>query len=245
MAASPAHSSEDILRGAREVKARAADKRNSIGTRSAAIKAKHGFKALGRAIIGVVAVLVAVMGAGLLLDGIGFAGVMMAALAIAVTFFMLLRYPRVKVPAMADLAQGDVRQMVGKTELWLEAQRPALPAPAVQLVDQLGLQLDALAVQLDGVAPHEPAVAEVRKLVGEHLPEMIAGYRRIPAHLRGEERNGRTPDQQLADGLSTISREIDEVTRQLAAGELDKLAVRERYLEIRYAGDTPPVDQAS
>ena len=31
-----------------------------------------------------------------------------------------------------------------------------------------------------------------------------------------------------------ISKEIDEITRQLAAGDLDALAVRGRYLDYRY-----------
>jgi hypothetical protein len=50
----------------------------------------------------------------------------------------------------------------------------------VQLVDQIGVQLDGLGVQLEGIDPAEPAVAEVRKLVGEHLPGMVESYRRIP-----------------------------------------------------------------
>ena len=74
----------------------------------------------------------------------------------------------------------------------------------------------------------------MRKLVGEHLPGMVESYRKIPAHLRREERGGRNADQQLADGLGKISKEIDEITRQLAAGDLDALAVRGRYLDYRY-----------
>ena len=139
-----------------------------------------------------------------------------------------------KVPAQAQLNTGDVRTMVGRTELWLESQRPALPAPAVRLVDQIGVQLDALGLQLQGVA-EQPATREVRKLVGEHLPEMISTYRRIPAHLRNEMRaDGRSPSEQLSDGLGKISGEIDQVTRQLAAGDLDSLAVRGRFLDYKY-----------
>jgi hypothetical protein len=114
------------------------------------------------------------------------------------------------------------------------AQRPALPAPAVNLIDQIGVQLDGLGLQLEGVDPAEPAVAEVRKLVGEHLPGMVESYRRIPANLRREQRDGRNADQQLTDGLGKISQEIDAVTRQLAAGDLDALAVRGRFLDYKY-----------
>jgi hypothetical protein len=55
--------------------------------------------------------------------------------------------------------------------------------------------------------------------------------------LRGEQRaDGRTPDQQLAEGLGKISGEIDQITRQLASGDLDNLAVRGRFLEYKYGG---------
>ena len=45
---------------------------------------------------------------------------------------------------------------------------------------------------------------------------------------------GRNADQQLVDGLSKISAEIDDITRQLASGDLDALAVQTRYLDYRY-----------
>jgi hypothetical protein len=104
----------------------------------------------------------------------------------------------------------------------------------VQLVEHIGLQLDALGTQLERLPENTPAAAEVRKLVGEHLPELVSSYTAIPAHLRGEERAGRTPDQQLADSLGKISTEIDSVTRQLAAGALDDLAIKTRYLDYKY-----------
>ena len=109
-----------------------------------------------------------------------------------------------------------------------------LPAPAVRLIDQIGVQLDALGLQLDGLDDSVPAVGEVRKLVGEHLPELVSSYTSIPRHLRAEPRAGRSPDEQLADSLGKISTEIDSVTRQLAEGAIDKLAIRTRYLDYKY-----------
>ena len=106
------------------------------------------------------------------------------------------------------------------------------------LVDQIGTQLDALGKQLETVDQTHPATAEVRKLVGEYLPEMVDSYRKIPAKLRTEERGGSTPDKQLTEGLSKISHEIDSVTRQLAGGALDDLAIKTRFLDYKYgAGD--------
>ena len=180
------------------------------------------------------AVLVAASVAGIILDGIGFAGVMASLLAMVVAVGVLTKYPKMKVPKRADLTKGDVRTMVGRTEIWLEHQRPALPAPAVQVVEDMGVQLDALGLQLEAIDPAHPAAQEVRKLVGDVLPETIDAYRRIPAAMRAEKRAGATPDEQLTESLTRISREIDHVTRQLAEGSLDDLAIKTRYLEYRY-----------
>ena len=93
---------------------------------------------------------------------------------------------------------------------------------------------DGLAPQLQALDENDPAAREVRKLVGEHLPEPINGYKKIPDSLKNNEYAGKTPVQQLVDGLKTIDREIETMTGQISRGELDKLAVRGRYLETRY-----------
>lgn len=206
----------------------------SIGQGSAKLKTQHYFSKLKRIVVAVLAILLAAGITGTVIEGIGFAGLMLTFLAVAAAIAVLSIFPRMKVPNRGDLNRGDVRQLVGRTELWLEAQRPALPAPAATLVDHIGAQLDALGFQLEGVDQAHPSAMEIRKLVGEHLPEMIDSYRKIPAHLRKEKRAGSTPDEQLADSLGKISKEIDSVTRQLASGPLDDLAIRTRYLDYRY-----------
>lgn len=209
-------------------------RRGSIGRGSAELKTRHLMGKLKRVALAVGGIVVAAMVAGMILDGIGFVGVMIALLAIVAAVFVFSAFPRMKTPRRAELNTGDTREMVGRTELWLEHQRRALPPPAARIVDDLGVQLDSLGLQLETVDQQHPAVREVRQLVGEHLPEMIDSYRKVPAHLRGEKRAGATPDEQLTEGLGRISREIDSVTRQLADGALDDLAVRHRYLDYRY-----------
>jgi hypothetical protein len=208
----------------------------SIGRGSADLKAKHLMKRLRNAAIAVLGIFIAASVAGVILNGIGFVGVMLTFLAIIAAVGGFAMFPKVKVPKRADLKKGDARQMVGRTELWLEAQRPALPPPAVQIVDQLGVQLDALGLQLETIDPNNPAVNEVRELVGEYIPETIDNYRRIPAHLRSENHAGKTADERLTESLGKISGEVDRVTRRLAEGALDDLAIKSRYLDYRFGG---------
>ena len=94
------------------------------------------------------AIVVAAMVVGVIINGIGFGGIMTAFLAIVAATFVFSNFPKVRVPKRAELNTGDVRHMVARTELWLESQRPALPPPAVTLVDKIGTQLDALGLQM-------------------------------------------------------------------------------------------------
>lgn len=167
--------------------------------------------------------------------GIGGAMLVMAAL-IAATLILAIfpLTPEVKPEA---LVQVPLKHLSLKTEQWLETQRPALPAPAQTLVDGIGVRLEGLAPQLATLNEAEPAAAEVRKLVGEQLPELLKGYARVPVALRGVERNGKTPDAQLADGLKVIDEQIAGMSAQLAEGDLNLLATRGRYLEIKYRED--------
>ena len=232
-----ANHSDVILREARQSLVNNRDyggRRNSIGRRSAALKRQHAVKRLKGFGLAVVAIFAAMTAAGLILDGIGVTGVILAlaAAVAAVLFFSFV--PKLKTPSRDILRGSDVKSLVGRTELWLEQQRPALPAPAVQLVDTIGLQLDALGLQLDGLADNTPAAVEVRRLVGDHLPELVSTYTSIPRHLRGETSGGASPDQRLTESLGKISTEIDSVTRQLASGAIDNLAIKTRYLDYKY-----------
>lgn len=235
--AGEAHNSDVILRQARQSLVNNRDfggRRNSIGRRSAALKRAHAVKKAKGFAMTVAAILAAVVAAGIVLDGIGITGVILAMAAVTAALLFFAFVPKIKVPTRDVLRGSDVKSLVGRTELWLESQRPALPAPAVQLVDTIGLQLDALGSQLDGLTDNAPAAIEVRKLVGDHLPELVSTYTSIPRHLRGETQGGRSPDEHLVDSLGKISAEIDSVTRQLASGAIDNLAIKTRYLDYKY-----------
>ncbi len=208
----------------------------SIGQGSAAAKRKNWAKRIKYLLGAIATIIITASVAGIVLDGIGFTGVMMTALAVMAAAWVFTNYPKVKVPKRTELTKGDPKQMVARTELWLEAQRPALPAPAVKVVDQLGVQLDSLGLQLQSVDQHHPSVNEVRELVGEYIPETIDDYRKIPMHLRQENHAGKSADDRLTESLTKISGEVDRVTRRLAEGALDDLAIKSRYLDYRFGG---------
>lgn len=209
----------------------------SIGKASANVKLQTWMKRAGFFGAAVLAIITAMTVTGWIIGGIGFWGLVVAFFAILAAFGVFSRFPTVKIPKRAELKQGNPQQMVERTEIWLEAQKPALPAPAAHVVDQLGVQLDALGLQLESIDAAHPAMSEVRELVGEYIPETIDNYRKIPEHLRKEDHAGKSADERLTESLTKLSGEVDRVTRRLAEGALDDLAVKSRYLDYRYGGD--------
>lgn len=209
-----------------------------IGQRSAERRRLHTARKAVRIALALAAVAVITMGAGLIMDGIGLGGLFVAVLAAVAAVFVFATWPRLAVPEIGKINRGDVKTLVGNTEIWLENQRPALPAPAANVLDRIGGQLDVLGVQLEGLGKERPETVEIRKLIGETLPDVVATYTRIPTHLRGEKQAGGSPDEQVTESLGRISGEIEQITRSLAAGEIDGLAVRTRYLGYKY-GEGP------
>ena len=216
----------------------------SIGEGSRRLKKSNLRARIRNTIMVVLAIWLAGGIIGGLVGGIGILGFTALVIACVVAVLIMSQFPRLKTPSRADITRGgDVKQLVGRTELWLEAQRPALPPPAATLVDQLGVQLDGLGFQLEGIDQNHPKAREIRSLIGEQLPEMIDSYRRIPPQMRGEQRAGSTPDQQLTQSLQTISGEIDSITRQLAEGSLDDLAIKHRFLDSKFGSGVDAAPQ--
>ncbi|WP_404367431.1 hypothetical protein AB5I39_12790 [Sphingomonas sp. MMS24-J45] len=158
---------------------------------------------------------------------------LVGALLILVTLFALLGNFTPTVRA-EQLPAVPLKLLPSRTGAWLDSQRKALPAPAQTLVDGIGVRLDMLAPQLASLDEQQPAAVELRKLVGEQLPELLRDYAKVPPQLRSVARNGKSPDAQLAESLRLIDEEIGEMSEHIAQGDLDSLATRGRFLEIKY-----------
>ncbi len=209
-----------------------------VGARQAARVGEAG-KRLTRVIIADTVILAVAVAIGLFVPlGILGATALAGLLIFATLFFAVM--PAGPAPTPERLRETPLKALPGQTARWLDTQRPALPAPARTLIDGIGIKLDTLAPQLATLGEDDPAAIEVRKLVGEQLPEFLKGYARVPEPLRKVPRNGKTPDAELADGLKLIDEEIAEMTAKLAKDDLDGLATRGRFLEIKYRDDGVP-----
>lgn len=171
---------------------------------------------------------------------LGFAGVMLLALALVGVVLLAGVMSREAAVEPARLAQVPLPQLADKADRWLAQQRAALPAPAKTLSDMIGERLAALAPQLDTIDAQAPEAAELRRLVSEDLPDLIDSYRRVPANMRKVDRNGRVAEQELVAGMKLVDQQIDEIAHTLAATEMDRLSSQKRYLELRYQTGAEP-----
>ncbi|MDX3900729.1 MAG: hypothetical protein QHC40_09510 [Sphingobium sp.] len=225
--------SDRVLADAEAVLRRHSERGQSLSSRARQRRNAVLVRKLKYAIGAVLAVAIASAVAGFVMP-LGTTGVMIALGVMIAAVLLIMVLPGERAVRTENLGQADLAALPLQTEIWLEGQRKALPAPAVTLVDSIGVKLETLAPQLQRLDPQEPAAQDIRRLLADHLPELVTGYQSIPAPLRREERNGRVPEKQLVEGLGVIDAEIDRMTEQLASGDLDKLATQNRFLELKY-----------
>lgn len=174
---------------------------------------------------------------GAVIDGIGFFGVMAALLAIPLVLIAAAIFSKERPVRAETITQSSLPQLAARTRSWIDQQRLALPAPAATLADDIGRKIAALQPQLDTLHANAPEAVELRRLVGEELPQLVEGYKRVPVTMRREDRNGRVADRELIDGMKLLDEEIGDLARAIASTDMDRLSSHKRYLELRYKGD--------
>ncbi|MEY4500289.1 MAG: hypothetical protein RIS52_179 [Pseudomonadota bacterium] len=197
---------------------------------------KRAGRALKFSIAGVAVILLGALVTGLFMP-LEVTGVMITALGALGAVALGVILSREPIVSQDMLVKADIKTLPHTTSLWLDAQRKALPAPAQALADSIGVKLECLAPQLQALDEREPAATEIRRLIADELPELVAGYQRVPENLRRDGLNGLSPDKQLVEGLAVVDSELKRMSEQLASGDLNKLATQGRYLEIKYQGD--------
>lgn len=223
--------SDLIISKAEELIRRASPEGRAAARRRRERRKQRAIRMMRRVFFLTLAILVAAVAWGLTIGPIGGTGVMAVALGIVLAWVGVVLFSAEPEARVEELPQVPLKALPHRTEQWLDTQRPALPAPANRLIDQIGVRLEGLAPCVQSLDEREPAAMEVRRLVGEELPELVRGYQRVPQQLR---RQG--PDAQLVEGLRVVESELARMTQQLASGDLDKLATQGKYLELKYRG---------
>jgi hypothetical protein len=219
------------------------DDTRDLGTMVRRPRGKRGTAATARKIthigIAVAAVLVGMVVLGLVIDGIGLTGLFIALAlilgAILVIGFMPSPAARPVAPYKEEMSNQAVVQRLGTL---LSRHRAQLPPAASQRANAIAAQLPMLEKQLADLNPLDPLAQDARRLVGQHLPDLITRYERVPQQYRRErDGDGMSVDERLVSGLDAARNAIDDLGRQLSRQEVNEFETQGRFIESRYRDD--------
>jgi len=177
----------------------------------------------------------AMIASGFLFGPNGTEGLIAAPAVLLTAWAIVLYWTFGRKPRPRALVQGDLPQLPAYTEEWIDEERLRLPANAQAPLESISQQLEALTPQLAALDVQTPAAQELRRLLGEELPELVRGYHKVPPALtRQPLYGGPSPEQHLVEGLQNIGKQVARVHERLAADDLHALATHKRYLELKY-----------
>lgn len=209
---------------------------------------KRGTVAVARRLtsvgLGIAALIAATIVFGLVVAPIGLTGlffvvvlmVILAVLGLGIAPALAARERPVE-PFKEDMPNKAVVQRLGSL---LSRHRSALPAAAGNRVEAIGAQLPMLESQLADLDPLNPLAQDARRLMGQHLPDLITRYEAVPAQYRRErDGQGMSVDERLVAGLDAARIALDDLGRKLAQDERDAFETQGRFIESRYRDDGP------
>ena len=136
----------------------------------------------------------------------------------------------------ADLPNGA---MVQRFDSYLFRARRALPAPAQAELDLLSAQLPPLRQTLERVGDMDPDAQDARRLMSNHLPNLIDRYLHVPRNYRGEtDGEGVSVDQRLVEGLAAGRQALTDISEKLARADLAAFETQGRFIKSRYQEKT-------
>lgn len=194
--------------------------------------------------LAIAALILATIAFGLVIGPIGISGlffvvvamVVLAVLGLGVAPAIAARERSVE-PYKEEMSNKAVVQRLGSL---LSRHRTALPPAAGNRVDSIGAQLPMLESQLATLDPLNPLAQDARRLMGQHLPDLITRYEAVPAQYRRQrDGQGMSVNERLVAGLDAARIALDDLGRKLAQDERDAFETQGRFIESRYRDDGP------
>jgi hypothetical protein len=130
----------------------------------------------------------------------------------------------------AQFSREELQALPCQAEEWLLDQRMMLPPTAWPVYEHILDLLGDLPRHLGTVEPASTLAWEARRLIGDHLPTLIATWCGLPGAVR--ERPEEV--QRLIEGMTTISVELGRLAEEASREERFLFETRQRFLDSRY-----------
>jgi len=129
------------------------------------------------------------------------------------------------------LSRLELTALPGEAEDWLLDKRPLLPRGAEPALDMILVDLADLPPFLALLHPNETLAWDTRRLLGDHLPNLVDAWCGLPTITREGDSDAR---RRLVEGLATLAEELSRLTEELSRDERMRLETRSRFVESRY-----------
>lgn len=110
-----------------------------------------------------------------------------------------------------------------------------LPGRALPAADRIMAGLREIQPHLYELGPNDEALAgDIRRLVGQHLPQLVDSYLALPDQSRG---SGSESSRRFIESLDIVAGEMDHLLEQCCRGRQSNFDTHSRFIESRYRED--------
>ncbi len=109
-----------------------------------------------------------------------------------------------------------------------------LPGRALPAADRIMAGLREMQPHLYDLKPDEPLTGEVRRLVGQHLPQLVDSYLALPDQSRASNAES---TRRFIESLDIVAGEMDHLVGQCCRERQTDFDTHSRFIESRYKED--------
>jgi hypothetical protein len=138
------------------------------------------------------------------------------------------------IPSQDAIAKVPLPVLAGRCETWLLDRCEALPHGALPSADLILARLQRMQPSLEALPEASPLTADVRRLVGGHLPNLVDSYLALPPESRG---GGSENDRRISDSLGVVAEELTRLCGEIDGCSEASFEIEHRFIESRYRED--------
>ena len=109
-----------------------------------------------------------------------------------------------------------------------------LPGHALPAADRIMARLRELQPHLGALDPDATLAGDARRLIGQHLPQLIDAYLQLPDASRAPRSES---SRRLAESLDIVAGELDHLLDQCCRDKQSDFDTHSRFIETRYRED--------
>ncbi len=141
---------------------------------------------------------------------------------------------RAEVEGRATLQSLPLDELAARAEEGLLDRCDALPGHALPAADRIMGRLRELQPELGALDPGAPIAGDARRLIGQHLPQLIDAWFQLPDSARAPRSES---SRRLAESLDIVAGELEHLLDLCSRDRQSDFDTHSRFIETRYRED--------